>query len=251
MFCYNEIYPKNLPETFPWQWKYLFQEDTIVCIYFCVLCILIINTLYIYIKQFRRRDLIQFTRSLTELANSQSDLEVKANLNDIKNDTSKCLENYQNVLEKEGNVVLAQKQALIGCEKANKLKIQKMKTSLESLSSKVEGIRNDVFMLETKVHIEIESTRMKSKQLEEEKEKKYIDLTATNEQIDLIPSQITNLERECNNLENDARKLTNRANELEDEKLKHSVLSAVGFGVTAIGTVLLPVTGEVYTATKY
>lgn len=140
-------------------------------------------------------------------------------------------------------VLRVQTQELTDYKSVDKVNAERMKSLQNCLSRKVGKLENEVILFEAMVNYNIESTRKKRMQSQEENEKKNIELSKTKEEINLIPGQISNLEIECRSLENAARELTSRANELENEKEKHGIVSGIGFAVTVIGTLLIPVSG--------
>lgn len=177
------------------------------------------------------------------LATFLSDLEHKARLQDLVIGTTRCVEKCKKIVRNVSVTVLVQKHALAVCESVHKVNVHKVKSSIDNLSSDIEKIQNDVFLLEAQVNTEIESSRKKRKQLKEEKETKQTELEKTREEIDFMPSQISNLENECYNLENASHELSNRASQLENEKEKHALISYLGVVTAVIGTLFIPVSG--------
>lgn len=178
------------------------------------------------------------------LATFLSDLEHKARLQDLVIGTTRCVEKCKKFVRNVSVTVLVQKHALAVCESVDKVNVHKVKSSIDNLSSDIEKIQNDVFLLEAQVNKEIESSRRKRKQLKEEKETKQTELAKTREEIDLIPSQISNLEIECYNLEDASCELSKRASQLKNETEKHALISYFAGTISAVvGTLLIPVSG--------
>lgn len=144
----------------------------------------------------------------------------------------------------DGNVILAQKELLLKATAPSDVNITKMKSSLQSITSKLKSVRGDVVNMQTHVHGSIESCRARKRQHESEVASKNSTISSLQGQISTAQSNIESCEKDSASFDQSAQELENRAGDIERAARRKRKRGRFGVLGGIVGLALAPVTGK-------
>lgn len=172
------------------------------------------------------------------------DDDIRSDVKQVVNHAVVCVSDYSNTLETEGVAVLAQKQSLAEADRVDQVNVNKMDLTLNAFMTRITAIRHDVISMEGGVHSNIESTRKRRKEHEQEVSRKKEKLTNLKDKIKRLEQKISICEKDGEKYNKAANELDKHAREIDRKAEEQEKMGIFGLVASGVGIVLAPVTGK-------
>lgn len=149
------------------------------------------------------------------------------------------------IMQNEGRNVLNNKYKLMTIYNPAEVDVEDLKVSLKALQSRLQKLRDGMFIMQGKIHIEVEQCRIRSNQHDQDIARKDAEIRKLRSEQKIIEGLINDCVRDANWEENRADGCENEAKKKNREGEKHKENGVIGsLFLAGAGLIAAPFSGN-------